>query len=448
MSISVAPALPNVTWKGVPLPTISYSISGQSKQWAQHQYFGATFPYLEDTGGQITVITVECYLAGAALMAESMIISQMIRAGGFGLLVMPTELPRTVALARDNKTLRLDGTIEMSLEFVVVDPNQGNKLFPMSILNSVSDLVSSAYDAVDSFAGDFISDIGNLFSLSSFAVSGILSGASLVTTGLGGLIGGANLVSGFTKGTEFLSDGSWTVVPLDRSSLTSQPEILSSVSNGQSKRSTILSAQSLLLSNATTNKAACDNLAPAVTASASQASTSTAGELRDSISDYVTAWSAAILEPADNITASAQAITALSNVNSASEAVAAFTRRLLIANIASQQSSLAITSKTQADALQSQITSLIDNEIDTAMDSGSRDTVNSLRDLRTKVVKDLQTRGGVLPDIMTATFNVNLPSFVLAQKIYGDATRADELLARNPTDNPLFMPTSIECLNK
>jgi prophage DNA circulation protein len=43
-------------------------------------------------------------------------------------------------------------------------------------------------------------------------------------------------------------------------------------------------------------------------------------------------------------------------------------------------------------------------------------------------------------------FSANLPALVLAQVLYGDATREPDLSARNDPTNPGFMPLSIESL--
>jgi hypothetical protein len=44
------------------------------------------------------------------------------------------------------------------------------------------------------------------------------------------------------------------------------------------------------------------------------------------------------------------------------------------------------------------------------------------------------------------TLNANLPPLVLAQSLYGDATREPKLTARNDPRNPLSMLTTLEAL--
>lgn len=63
----------------------------------------------------------------------------------------------------------------------------------------------------------------------------------------------------------------------------------------------------------------------------------------------------------------------------------------------------------------------------------------ALIDLRAALVHDLTTRGALLPRLVTYTPAVTLPAVVLSQQIYGDASRADEIAARNNVRHPGFV---------
>lgn len=61
--------------------------------------------------------------------------------------------------------------------------------------------------------------------------------------------------------------------------------------------------------------------------------------------------------------------------------------------------------------------------------------------LHAAVVRDLNTRARPLPRIVSYSFGTRMPLLTLANRLFGDASRADELLAENPdTVHPLFMP--------
>jgi prophage DNA circulation protein len=71
-----------------------------------------------------------------------------------------------------------------------------------------------------------------------------------------------------------------------------------------------------------------------------------------------------------------------------------------------------------------------------------------LRDLRSQLAKDFRDRAPVTR-LTTITLQSGIPAAVLAHRLYGDATRADEIVARNKLSHPLFVPAdeSLEVLN-
>lgn len=73
----------------------------------------------------------------------------------------------------------------------------------------------------------------------------------------------------------------------------------------------------------------------------------------------------------------------------------------------------------------------------------------ALAALRSAVAEDLRTRGAQLPSITIYTPKVTLPALVVAHQVHGDATRADEIAARNGVRNPGFVAggSSLEVLS-
>lgn len=72
-----------------------------------------------------------------------------------------------------------------------------------------------------------------------------------------------------------------------------------------------------------------------------------------------------------------------------------------------------------------------------AQDIGQRD---SLVDLRSAVVADLDSKLVGLPDELEITLPISIPSFVLANDLYGDGLRGEKIADENKVVNPLFMP--------
>jgi prophage DNA circulation protein len=60
--------------------------------------------------------------------------------------------------------------------------------------------------------------------------------------------------------------------------------------------------------------------------------------------------------------------------------------------------------------------------------------------LRAAVVRDVSVRAQRLHETSTYTPTAVLPAVVLAHRIYGDASRTDELVSRNSVANPAFVP--------
>jgi prophage DNA circulation protein len=56
-------------------------------------------------------------------------------------------------------------------------------------------------------------------------------------------------------------------------------------------------------------------------------------------------------------------------------------------------------------------------------------------------VRDITTRGADLSRLCEVTAGADIPALVLAQRLYGDAAREDDVLERNPAiRHPGFVP--------
>jgi len=63
-----------------------------------------------------------------------------------------------------------------------------------------------------------------------------------------------------------------------------------------------------------------------------------------------------------------------------------------------------------------------------------------LATLRHTMADDLKIRGARLPEIKYVEYVETLPALVIAHKLFGDATRDEEIIARNKIAHPLFCP--------
>lgn len=90
---------------------------------------------------------------------------------------------------------------------------------------------------------------------------------------------------------------------------------------------------------------------------------------------------------------------------------------------------------------------LLNDEIVTAIDAQDIDTANALKELRVKTLAILTNAAGELPHLRTITRNEPLPALFIAQQLYADASRADEVIQRTQPTHPAFMPVKMEVLS-
>jgi prophage DNA circulation protein len=79
---------------------------------------------------------------------------------------------------------------------------------------------------------------------------------------------------------------------------------------------------------------------------------------------------------------------------------------------------------------------------ETIADSGDVATYQALIALHSAVTRDLVNRGLQLPSLVTYSLPRSLPSLVVSLRLYGDSTRADDLVAQNKVIHPAFMPAA------
>ncbi|MFT9385520.1 hypothetical protein [Acetobacter sp.] len=121
-------------------------------------------------------------------------------------------------------------------------------------------------------------------------------------------------------------------------------------------------------------------------------------------------------------------------------------RRCALVSVANACAEYEPSSYNDALTLRAQVAQAFDGEIMAAADAYQDATYQALRTLRTTVLIDITTRGAqlaALVDVTTAAPDSVLP---LAYRLYGDATRADELISRADPVHPSFMPTSFKAL--
>lgn len=79
----------------------------------------------------------------------------------------------------------------------------------------------------------------------------------------------------------------------------------------------------------------------------------------------------------------------------------------------------------------------LDSEVETTTDDGA---MLAAMALRSSVVRALPVPGQTLPNVTAYTPRATTPALVIAHRLYGDAGRGDEIVARNNIAHPAFVP--------
>lgn len=167
---------------------------------------------------------------------------------------------------------------------------------------------------------------------------------------------------------------------------------------------------------------------------------------------------AAIVNPADGIRLFTQLasfypadVTGPSVVGVASAtmqtAMGALLRRTSLAALVRVTQTYQPSSEDDASQVRLAVCDLLDQEALIAGDTGDDASYSALCAARGAVAADLDARGGQLPPMRQFTYAESLPSLVLAQRLYQDATRADQLVSEANPRHPGFMPLTFKALS-
>jgi prophage DNA circulation protein len=98
--------------------------------------------------------------------------------------------------------------------------------------------------------------------------------------------------------------------------------------------------------------------------------------------------------------------------------------------------------------LRDTVCELLDAEILISGDDGADETFNALRALRSAVVRDLTQRGANLAQLEAVSSPNVVPAPVIAQRLYRNSSRSDELVVQADPPHPAFMPVSFQALSR
>ena len=120
------------------------------------------------------------------------------------------------------------------------------------------------------------------------------------------------------------------------------------------------------------------------------------------------------------------------------ESLAALVRQLAVIEAARSSADIDFATYDEAVATRNTLSNALNGEIRTTRNDALK---TRLRLLNAAMVRDINLRGADLTKLSEITPATTLPALVVAHQILGDATRAKEILSRNPSiKDPLAVP--------
>ena len=168
----------------------------------------------------------------------------------------------------------------------------------------------------------------------------------------------------------------------------------------------------------------------------------------DAIAALVAGAVAVATDPADavRILTSLAQYSVPAGSSTAAQATAALCRQYALIQLCQTLSTMSFSSYDDAAAAMALVTGLLDAEILTCADLFWDAQARGLQVLRTQITAALTALGANLAPLVTRSFGASLPASVIAQTLYQDGARTDEIIARVNPIHPSFCPRSVRVL--
>lgn len=382
------------SFRGVPFHTVDAEIRvGRRNQ--VNEYPQRDLPYVDDLGRKARRYAVELYVIGDNYLAERDALIEALEAEGSGELIHPRYGALKVSVEGDasvKETPERGGIARITVTFVEDTSNT----FPKAVQDTVSQ-VETATNAADEASEAAFADAFSVEGISVLATQAI---ADLTTT-VSGLLETARQVTSVEGLAEIVRQAGGLTASL--SGLIRTPVALV-----QSLRS--IYAQ--LVQEVAQPISAIAEFQYVFFGNTRSASTAFNGS--------------SLARSQTNQNASADLQRRLSLTNQARLVAVAITNTDVVATSG------------QATALRDALVAQIDAELE--VNDPPAAVASALSAVRVAVVRDVAARSEFLQSRSTFTPQAVLPALVLAHRVYQDAGRADELVARNGVAHPAFMP--------
>ena len=431
--------LQTASFRGVPFKVVSSQIK-KGRKVAVHDYPFRDGGWAEDMGRALRTYSFTGYLVGDLASAMQLALDTVVEMPGPGLLIHPVVGAQMVSVLSCATSVRKDAmrVIEIAFEFI----EQGDRNLTATLIATAVSVLAACDLAVTAAGSDLgttagaAAETGSAPEVEGIAV--VTSFGSACQVGAADPAGIVSVAAGLPPPDSTVTYGRYaagnvtTALPAGTTVATLQAQITA-------QRAVVAAA----VTTAETAAAGFD--------------TTTAPALTVTIAALVEAMRATMTDPADQIrvllslsgfpyTDSSGGTGIGGDIATVRDAMSATCRRMALVSLARASSAYQPISYQDAQNILNLITSALDIEITAAGDAGEDTTYAALRALRAAVVTDLTTRGATLPQVVTVNFSLPLPTLVLGQMLYRDATRADEIAGEVGMAHPAFSPISVQVL--
>lgn len=448
-------SLQQASFRGIPFAVLGGD-GRHGRRLGVHQYPYRDKPWAEDLGRGVRRYTVTGFLiSDSAVYGGGDVISQREKligaaeAEGSGTLVHPTLGELTVSIPEDGFSWQERWDTGRYFEITLLCIESGDREFP-SASNDTGGDTNSAADGMDQAAAtsyatqttgnaDFFTGISDALHEGASVVgmvtrtaqswTALLMGAASDATGLFNML--VELPGNF--GRYFAGR---TVGFASGNVLASSQTVDSLINTGIAERSVVGVACAALVS-------AAQGVDPNATAVAAQAAAAALFSAMANPSDGIRIFSGLFnfypaLPVPNSLSGQAEQIVQV--------ATGSLFRRSILGALARTTAVYQPSSADDAANLKANVAALFDAEIETAGDDGDDTSYEALRTCRAAIILDLNTRGASLPQLQTVISAEPVSALVIAQRLYQDEGRADELITEADPVHPLFMPTTFKAL--
>ncbi|WP_454843317.1 DNA circularization protein [Pseudomonas gorinensis] len=453
--------LNKASFRGVPFAVYGGD-SRFGRRLALHEYPGRDKPYIEDMGRSTRRIRMSGFLVtdslvygGGNVLAQRDALVAAVESAGPGALMHPTLGALKVSVPSEGLSVVERWDMGRYFEISIVFIESGDRVFP-SITTSTGSLLDNMAAALGlSAALDFVRKvIGGVTAVINAGEGAIKFGKAIVGMVVGVIADFKVLVGRITRDVRSITSLA-SLLTGDFGRYANGNVSSALITSKKPKNSSATMAD--LIAQNTTDRAAVDVAMDTLVEAAENLDASSGQQFTDAVQGVMDALVASIADPGNAIELleSLALYTPVPVAGSgiagaarkvAQDATSALLRRMALASIGQVVAAYVPTSYDQAITIMTKVTGLLDAEILVAGDIGDDESYNALIALRQAVVTALTTTGATLPRLETFSFRAPMNALTMANRIYRDSSRADELIQQANPIHPAFMPTTVKAL--